>query len=233
MMGRRRQRSQAGFTLLEVLLALSILGFLTATLYGTFSRTTKIKRRLEQAQERVHVARVALMRMSREIEMAFLSDSENMFIPERRTLFIGASGGESDELRFSWFGKQRLRAAGGEADTSVVMYYLEPDPEDRSIMNLMRRETYRLDAADPKSVPGEAYVLCPNVRKVKFNYWDFRKKEWREDWSTLGAAGQQYLPTHVRIWLTLVDERGQEVTYFSSSRIQMTERVAYRPVMQR
>ena len=110
------------------------------------------------------------------------------------------------------------------------MYYAEPDPDDRSVINLMRRETRRLEAADPRTIPGEAYVLCPGIARLKFSFYDYKKKEWREEWNTMGADGLQYLPTHVRITLTIYDERGQEQTYTSSARIMMTERVAYRPV---
>jgi hypothetical protein len=46
----------------------------------------------------------------------------------------------------------------------------------------------------------------------------------------MGADGLQYLPTHVRIALTIYDEKGREQTFTSSARIMMTERVAYRPV---
>jgi general secretion pathway protein J len=227
---RTERRGDAGFTLLEVLLAMAILAFVTATLFGTFSQTSRVKKRIEAAQERTHVVRVALMRMTREIEMAFLSDSENPFTPERRTMFVGSGGGEIGELRFSWFGHQRLRAEGAEADSSVVVYYGEADRDQPGIINLMRRETRRLEVGDPRELPGESYVLCPDVRRLSFSFYDFKKKEWREDWTTIGADGFQYLPTHVRINLTVLDERGQEVTYFSAARIQMTERVAYRPV---
>ena len=219
----------AGFTLLEVMLALAILGFITTILLGTFNQTNTIRTRTQAVQERSHAARVALMRLSRELEMAFLSDSENPAIAERRTMFISEPQRDVDELRFSWFGRQRLRGDVPESDTSVIMYYAEPDPDDRSVVNLMRRETRRLEAADPRSVPGESYILCPNISRLKFTFYDFKKPEWREDWTTTGTDGFQYLPTHVRIALTIYDERGREQTFTSSARIMMTERVGYRP----
>jgi prepilin-type N-terminal cleavage/methylation domain-containing protein len=225
----RRGRGQAGFTLLEVMLAFAILGFVTTILWGSFTQTVAIKKRTEAVQDRAHAARVALMRMSREIEMAFLSDSENPALAEKRSLFISTSHRDVDELRFSWFGKQRLRLDLPEADTSVVMYYAEPDPDDRSTMNLMRRETRRLEAADPRSVPGESYVLCPGLSRLKFSFWDLKARVWREEWTTMGVDGYQFLPTLVRITLVIYDERGREQTYTSSARIMMTERVAYRP----
>ncbi len=226
----RSREGAAGFTLLEVILAFAILGFITTILWGSFTQTAAIKKRTEATQERAHAARVALMRLSRELEMAFLSDSENPFATERRTMFISTAHREVDELRFSWFGRQRLRGDIPEADSSLVMYYAEPDPDDRAVLNLMRRETRRLEASDPRTVLGESYVLCPGISRVKFSFFDYKKKEWREEWTTVGVDGLQYLPTHVRIQLTIFDERGEEKTFTSSARIMMTERVAYRPV---
>jgi general secretion pathway protein J len=221
---------ESGFTLLELLLAFAILGFITTIIWGTFTQTNAIKKRTEAVQDRTHAARVALMRLSRELEMAFLSDSENPAVQERRTMFISEAQRDVDELRFSWFGRQRLRADIPESDTAVIMYYAQTDPDDPSVTNLMRRETRRLEAVDPRTIPGESYVLCPGVARLKFSFFDYKKKEWREDWSTMGADGLQYLPTHVRIALTIYDEKGREQTFTSSARIMMTERVAYRPV---
>ena len=65
---------------------------------------------------------------------------------------------------------------------------------------------------------------------MKFQYYDYKKKEWKEEWNTMGADGLHYLPTHVRVTLGLLDERGQEMTFTSAARIHMTEPVDYRPV---
>jgi len=136
--------------------------------------------------------------------------------------------GDVDELQFSTFAHQRLRAGAAEGDTSLITYYGARDPDDRRILNLMRRETRRLQADDPSAITSEAYVLCPDVSRVKFAFYDHKKQEWESDWSTLNASGNQYLPTHVRITLTVLDERGQEVSYSTDARIQMTEKVGPR-----
>jgi prepilin-type N-terminal cleavage/methylation domain-containing protein len=229
-MRRRSPGSRArGFTLIEVMLAMSIMTFVTALLWGSFSQMGKTKLRVEKAQERTHTVRIALMRMTREIEMSFISAHDRDGVQERRTMFVGTTGGSFDKLIFSWFGHQRLRADRPEADTALVSYFSAPDPENLMVTNLMRRETRRLETKDPERIPGETYILCPDVTSVKFSYYDFRKKEWKEEWNTIGADGQQFLPTQVRITLKFLDERRQEVTFTSTARIQMTERVSYRP----
>ena len=67
-------------------------------MWGSFSQTATNKKAIEAAQERTHTVRVALMRMAREIEMAYLSDIENTALSERRTFFVGSSHGDVDEL---------------------------------------------------------------------------------------------------------------------------------------
>jgi general secretion pathway protein J len=223
------RRPSAGFTLLEVMLAIAIVSIMTMTLWGSLSGTATIKQRTETAADRVHAARVAMMRMTREIEMAFLSNSENIALQERRTAFVASPHAHFDELRFSWFGHQRLRSDSAEADTAVVSYFGRPNPDDRTTMDLMRRETRRLDAQDPEQLTGEAYALCSGVTRLKFLFYDHKKKDWADEWDTKGADGVPYLPTHVRITLGLLNERQEEVVYTSAARVHMTERVDYRP----
>jgi general secretion pathway protein J len=220
---------QSGFTLVEIMLALALMAFLTSLLWGTFAQTAKIKTRIEQAQDRTHTVRVALMRMSREIEMAFVSASEPIGSQERRTMFSGISHTDFDELRFSWFGHLRMRADAAEGDTALVSYFTQNDPDNPLLTNLLRRETKRLEAKDLKLVPGETYLLCPAISRLKFAYYDYKQKDWREDWDTTKADGQQYLPTQVRISLTVLDERGKSITFTSIARLHALERVDYRP----
>ncbi len=224
---RRSKTANGGFTLIEIMLALGLMAFVTSLLWGTFAQTAKIKKRVEAAQDRTHTVRVALMRMSREIEMAFRSASD-LGTTERRTMFSGVAHNDFDELRFSWFGHQRLRADAPEGDTSVVTYLTLPDPEDYGITNLMRRESKRLEAKDPKMIPAETYILCPAISRLKFAYYDYRQKDWREEWGTTKADGQQYMPTMVRISLTIIDELGKAVTFTSIARIHTMETVDYR-----
>jgi hypothetical protein len=211
------------------MLALALMALVTSLLWGTFAQTARVKRRIEQTLDRTHTMRVALMRMSREIEMAFLSASEAMGVQDRRTMFSGVSHNDFDELRFSWFGHQRLRADAAEGDTALVHYFTAPDPDDRMLVNLMRRETRRLEAKDPKLIPGETYLLCPAIIRLKFAYYDYKQKDWREEWDTTAADGPQYLPTQVRISLTVLDERDQPLTFTSIARLHALEKVDYRP----
>ena len=224
-----RRTKSAGFTMIELMLAMAIFAFITTIMWGSFSQTASTKKTIQSEQDRAHTVRVALTRMARELEMAYLSDNENTAITNRRTFFVASARADVDEVTFASFAHQRLRAGAAEGDSALISYYGAPDPDNRRVLNLMRRETRRLQAEDPSSLLGEAYILCPDVARVKFAFYDHRKKEWQTDWSTLDASGTPYLPAHVRITLTIVDDRGQEVSYSTDARIQVTENVSYRP----
>jgi hypothetical protein len=94
----------------------------------------------------------------------------------------------------------------------------------------MRRETRRLEAVDPMSIPAESYVLCPGISSLKFSFYDHTKREWREDWSTMGVDGRDYLPSHVRITLVVNDDAttGKTSTFTTSARIMLTDKVGYK-----
>jgi general secretion pathway protein J len=222
-------RGQRGFTLIEIMAAFAILAFVTSIMWGSFTQTAANKRTIEASQDRAHTVRVALLRMAREIEMSFLGD-DNPSAVERRTMFVGTARGDVDELTFSALAHQRLRAGLNEGDTALITYFGERDPDDRRVLNLMRRETRRLQMDDPKTLAGESYILCPDVAKLKLSYYDYKKKEWQSEWNAPTATGYQFLPSHVRITLTVIDERGREATYSTDARIHMTERIGYRPV---
>jgi len=175
------RRSSSGFTMVELMLAMAIFAFITTLMWGSFSQTATSKRAIQNEQERAHTVRVALMRMSRELEMAYLSDNENTAITNRRTFFTASARADVDEVTFSSFAHQRLRAGVPEGDTSLISYFGARDPDDRRVLNLMRRETRRLQAEDPNVMTAETYVLCPDVARVKFTFWDHKLKAWQND----------------------------------------------------
>jgi general secretion pathway protein J len=180
----------SGFTLIEVMVATSILAVVCALVWGSFQETFRAKQVIETNAIRYHSVRLALERMTREISMAFVSQNEDTSQAERRTFLMGKRKGDIDELRFSYMGHQRLYANSNESDTAQVAYYSARDRTDSRKLDLIRRETRRLSNVKMESAAGEADILCDDVVSLKFSYWDSRDKVWREEWSTLSADGQ-------------------------------------------
>ena len=216
--------TRRGFTLIEVMVAISILAVVATLVWSSFRQTSQTKLRIEAQAIRYRTVRIALDRMAREIAMAYLSQNEDTAQPERRTRFAGKHHGNFDELTFSYFGHQRLYEEATEGDTAVVAYTTEPSRERRGTTDLVRRETRRLGYQRPEDLAGQRDVLCDDVAKVRLEYWDSRDKQWREEWNTTTADGQiDRLPGKVKITLVARDDQNREVPFQTQTRVLMQE----------
>ena len=226
----RARQPQAGFTLVEVLLAVGIVVTITALLWASFSSTLRIKRNSEEAQDRYHTIYVALDRMARDLGLAYLSQNELPSVIDKRTFFQYQTGMQT-RLDFSYFGHQHLYRDAREGDTAIVSYYVAPDPQDRNRQHLWRREARRLVTIPdlPKTV-GDAYVVCPDVVSLRLTFFDARQNDWREDWNTTTADGQpNRLPTRVHIEMVVKTDLGLNATFMTDARVHMDEPLDGRP----
>jgi general secretion pathway protein J len=226
----RARRPQAGFTLVEVLLAVGIVVTITALLWSSFSSTLRIKRNTEEAQDRYHTIYVALERMTRDLGLAYLSQNELPSVIDRKTFLVYQTGMQT-RLDFSYFGHQHLYRDAREGDTAIVSYYVAPDPQDRNRTHLWRRESRRLvTIPDLTKTTGDAFVLCNDVVSLRATFFDARQNEWREEWNTTSADGQpNRLPTRVHIEMMVKTDLGTNATFSTDARVHMDEPVDGRP----
>jgi general secretion pathway protein J len=223
-------RMRRGFTLIEVMVAVSILALVTTLTWASFKQTFSTKSAVEAQAGRYRTVRLALERMARELSMVYVSQNEDTSQPERRTRLVGKHHGDIDDVTFSYFGHQRLYQDANEADTALIAYYSARDRDDSRKTNLMRRETRRLSNYKIDEQPGEADIVCDDVLRLKIDYWDARDKQWREEWVTTSADGQpDRLPSKIRITLTVRDERGKEVPFQTEVRVAMSEPLNNQP----
>ncbi len=224
-------RRARGFTLIEVMVAVAIVAMVTTMVAASFRQTIRTKNAVEAQAGRYRTVRIALDRISREISQAYLSQHEDTSQPERRTMFVAKKRSDVDEVRFSFFGHQRLYQDANEADTAQVQYYGGRDPYDSRKTNLLRRETRRLQNLKIEEQNNEVAIACDDVVRFKLDFYDAREKVWREDWNTTTADGQpDRLPSKIRITLTVQDERGQEVPFQTQVRVAMQEPLFLRAV---
>jgi len=214
-------RKHSGFTLMEVIIALTITAIISAMIYGSFSRTFDSREFVLQAQERYQTVRAALERMSREISMAFIYDCRELDTPtgehRYRTLFKVEREGKIDHMIFSSFSHLRLFRDAHESDQNILAYFGEPDSEDSSKTNLMRREKTRIDEEPEEG--GKAFVLCPHIEELRFELWDETKEDWVDEWDCSQVEQLNRLPNMVRITLSVIDEYGEEIPFTTIARI--------------
>jgi general secretion pathway protein J len=191
---------------------MAIMAALFVIVLATFNSTRKTFAYVDKMQNRWHVVRNGMARITQDLSMAYVSLNENMSIMERRTYFRFTKGDFGDELRFSSFAHRRLYKDANESDQCIIQYFLAPDPEDRSKTSLFRRETRRLGNEEPEKIPGEAYVLIDNVQDLRYEFFDKAQDKWSEEWDTTTVDGQpNRLPNRIRIYLTIKSEKDREL----------------------
>ncbi len=226
-MGNRRN-TQSGMTLLEILVSMTIMISMLVIAWSTFSGGLLLKRRSEVANDRFLEIRVAMGRIVDDMSSAYISANEDQSLQERRTLFIGKSGGDVDELRFTSMAHRVLWADANESEQTLIYYYSENDTEDSSKTNLLRRESRRVSNDQWEREPAEIEVLLRDIQKVKFEYYDWRAKDWRESWDSTKVDGQRgKVPSRVRITIELENARGDEVKFTSQARLMLQEELKF------
>ena len=239
------RRSASGFTLLELLLAIVILALITATVYGSLSRTESSKRIAESRSELYSAGRQAVMKMANDIEGALPPPSGD------RIYFRGTHGqGAAPEIHLvmmnrGGFGMNRVRPG-----RVLVVYSLTQLPKRRGQYALLREEylykamldkadgveqqpTSSLDDNEEDDAPTEQASLlleCPDVEDaldvpgsclpvtaLTFRYYDDTVGDWRDEWDSTLDNGATFgrLPSAVEITMSIADEDGDQHPFYT------------------
>lgn len=186
-----------GFTLAEIMIAVSVLGFIALLTYGAFGNSLDARDRSLVVAERYHEIRQALNRMAREISMAFLSHHRDCDDRRTYTIFKEESTGGGDSLVFTSFSHIKMVKDANESDQNELTYFLAPDPKDQRIKSLMRREDSRID--DEPDEGGEEYVLLTDVESMELEYYNDQDDDWEDDWDSESMDYKNRLPLFVKI----------------------------------
>lgn len=209
-----------GFTLLEVILAVTVLSLIGTMIYGGFSQTALNKARIEEDVDLSQVVHMALARMTRELSMAYVSTHVNPSLDLRvsNTAFIGKDNGRDDRIDFTSFSHRRLYRNARESDQNEISYFVAEHPDEPGKNVLARREQNRIDD-DPRR-GGKSQILVENVEEFNVEYFDPLLSEWVETWDTVNTLGQpNRLPTQVRIRLSVEDPRRPGKTQTFGTRV--------------
>jgi len=209
-----------GFTLLEIMLAVSILALVGTMIYGGFSQTALNKARVEEDVDHSRIVHMALERMARELTMAFVSTHVNPSLDLRvvDTAFIGNDNGKDDRIDFTSFSHRRLYRNARESDQNEISYFVTEHPDEPGVQVLARREQNRIDD-DPRR-GGKSQILVENVEEFNLEYFDPLLTDWVQTWDTEDVLAQpNRLPTQVRIRLTVADPRRRGQTQAFGTRV--------------
>jgi prepilin-type N-terminal cleavage/methylation domain-containing protein len=124
-----RGRRLRAFTLLEVMMAVTIFGIVALTVYGTFARTLRSKQIAEERAELTQEGRSAVGRIADELASAYYPDGATD-IRIFRSLRGGTESLPLDSISFSALSSRPAGVYGRDTDQRVISYFF-PELRDR------------------------------------------------------------------------------------------------------
>ena len=202
-----------GFSLIEILIAASLLAIIGALLMQSLSSSIDAKDAIEGTSSRYHLVRTAMSRMVDELSMAYLSNHRPTTGAEVRAM-TGFKG-ERDRVDMTGFGYVPRVEDEKKSDQRQLSFFLDTDPRTQT-KSLMRREQANLD--DDYEEGGRVLTLLPNVRDLEFQYWDPQKEAWQDKWDAQGTELNR-LPARIRLEMVVVMDDGREQTFTTQSKL--------------
>ncbi len=207
-----------GLTLIEVTIAVAILAFIGVVTYGTFSRAMDARDRAGKMTSHYHQIRSAMLRMSHELETAFLSEHKDCDDPRTDTKFVSSNAGTGMRIDFTSFSHVKTQADANESDQNELSYYVGRDPEGGEQMTLIRREQKRID--DEPDEGGSEDAIAYGVESLDFQFYDPKADAWEDSWDSTSSDFRDRLPLFVRIELKAKDPMtGKEETFVTKVRV--------------
>lgn len=209
-------RASRGLSLLEVMVALGIMGMVSLLIYGAFDGMTRGRKGIVRVGDRYHEGRNAIARISREISSAFLSQHQPILpqLSVRQTIFVARNGSPADRLDFTSFSHRRVQKDAHESDQNEISYFGSPDPQVPGKVDLARREAPIIDLEPERG--GRVNVLAEDIDLFDLRFLDPMSGLWVETWDTTQALTGQpdRLPLQVKVTLVLKGGPGGKTVPF-------------------
>jgi general secretion pathway protein J len=195
--------AERGFTLIEILVAISILAIVLSSVYGIFTSVSGARERLDADSADYHRARVVFDRLGRELRGAYFQSSN----PD----LVFAGGADSPSvLEFELTTTAVTPISQTGSGIANVRYLLTEDAEEgREGLVLMRRERPVHEPASPNDT-SDMMRLVPGVEAMSLRF--FHDGRWQTRWD--GATSG--LPELVEISLQFLGREKDGVRFVSA-----------------
>ena len=203
--GRSRQTPTAGFTLLEILIAVSIASVVVLTIYGSFRAVLTGVERVDKDQARLRIADFLITHFEENISGAYLPSVGPMaqgieFIGENRE---AADGRPIDSLTF-FTTAGRMGGGALPGDTKQVAYGLAEEEDGWYRFNVYEKPRLLLPVTEDQNneLPSEGASWTIPMASLDFKYYD--GEEWFDSWN---SSSEGRLPVAVKIEARFVEKR--------------------------
>ena len=201
----RPRRYRAAFTLIEIMLAVAILGMVLLMLAESFHAVSGSKAHGENRIAIDQAARTILSQMSDELRGAV----QTPFIASRVILLGSArknGGAPMDTFSVSTLDPGHRRSLEGFGPEDIVAYVTAPNPDHRGWFLLKRVQYSGLLVNPPTLENASPVLLANNLISLHIRYFD--GETWRESWDSSSLAAGQALPVQIAIDLSMGSSGG-------------------------
>ncbi len=212
--------STAAFTLVEILIAMGILGLVLTAIFTTWTSILRASRVAQESTAAVQRARIAGHVLEESL------NSTVCFVASQRYYTFLAENGSAPLLEFTARLPKSFPRSGRYGDFEVrrLQFSLQPGPDNDRQLVLRQTPLLREMDEDEQNFP---LVLAKNVKEFKTEFWDARKQEWLDEWKTTNQ-----LPPLVKVTLKLTDNARASVVRKEMCRIVALPSVAVQPPWQ-
>lgn len=200
-----------GFTLIEVVLALTLMAVLITLVQGAYSGAVKSRNIAREETREAHEAALVLGRLSEELSMCFLAEDRR----DLTGLTVDTDADGNSTLTFTTRVPPIYQfSVGGEAR---VRYALAEGEEEEGT-DLFRQETADLQADIENAVV--PYQVLPGVDRIEIECFD--GQDWVTTWNSAERDAAPYLPLAVSIevaWTHGEGDAERESVYRTSTPI--------------
>ncbi|MBT5469476.1 MAG: type II secretion system protein [Nitrospina sp.] len=196
------QKNQSGFTLLELIVSLAIVGIIIALGLGGVRLGITARDVGEKQVDTYQRLRIITEQLTQKLQSAypvFVAQKDGVSIAKVSSAQrVMAFEGESNSLRFVTFASP-ITATGQGTWTHEVKFYLGKHPEtEKPGLILMEKEISEGDIFSrilPNAENTKYFLLAENVSQLKFRYYEVKK---------LQSDGEPGEPTHTGQWVNRV-----------------------------
>jgi prepilin-type N-terminal cleavage/methylation domain-containing protein len=198
-----------GFTLIEIMLAVAILGVIMVMLAGSFHAVAAGKTHAEGRLLTNRQARAVLAQMTNELHGAVQTP-----LIASRVMLMGQGGTHNgapfDNLIISTLDSGHRRSISSFGAEEMISYIGQPNPEHPGWYMLMRQQQSALLGATAGIKVPPAVVLAANV--LSFHVRFFNGNIWLENWNSSSLPPGTQLPPAVAIDLVMAGPGGAPFT---------------------
>lgn len=182
--------TERGFTLIEMLVAVTVSALLLTTTYGIVTSVSRTRDRLSTDGEGFHLARVINERLARELRGAYYSASN--------TASLFAGGLDENGVPYLQLATTAATPASGGSGIVMVRYRLAEDGEGEKVL---LRDEHPLNSQPAGEQPEQQFAS--GIEDLQFRFR--RGTEWQPNWHSAEQAG---LPDLVELTLTAKGAEG-------------------------